>query len=224
MSRWVLRGIKTGIVTTCYPEKKDNSSGVSSGFFLNGNEDSCNFGVFDNGNNYFEKCIQCFRCKNNAEFTNDYEKVILLNKNAIFPENFKNSIHIRVFDAGDCGACINEIKLLNNPFYNMHRLGFFITPTPRKADLLIISGVLTEHMKFPLIKTFEAMPSPKRVILIGTCASGNGIFKDSFMTLNKITDIVPVDMIIPGCPPSPLNILYGLMVISGKMKIKVEEK
>ena len=125
-------------------------------------------------------------------------------------------MHIRVVDAGDCGACLNEVKLLNNPFYNMHRLGFFITPTPRQADILLVVGPVTDHMETPLLKTYEAMPEPKRVMAVGTCALSGGIFGPGFACGSGVSDILPVDMEIPGCPPPPLAILHGLLVLSGR--------
>ena len=85
-------------------------------------------------------------------------------------------MNVLVVDTGDCGACLNEVKQLNNPYYNMHRLGFFITPTPRQADVLLVVGPLTDHMRLPLRKTYDAMPTPKRVIAVGTVrAVGRGV-------------------------------------------------
>jgi len=125
-------------------------------------------------------------------------------------------MHIRVVDAGDCGACLNEINLLNNPFYNMHRLGFFITPTPRQADILLVVGPVTDHMKTALLKAFDAMPTPKRVMAVGACALSGGVFESGFVTGGGVADLLPVDVEIPGCPPPPLAILYGLLVLTGR--------
>jgi len=91
-------------------------------------------------------------------------------------------------------------------------LGFFITPTPRNADVLLVAGPISDAMRLPLRKTYEAMPTPKRVVAIGACAASGGIFVPSFAALGGAAEIVPVDVIVPGCPPPPLAILHGLLL------------
>ena len=145
-----------------------------------------------------------------------FEWAAIRDDTARVPGAFQHSVYIRVIDAGDCGACLNEIRLLNNPYYNMHRLGFFITPTPRKADILLAVGPVTDHMKVALQKTYDAMPTPKRVMAIGACAVSGGVFGPSFVAGAGIADVLPVDMEIPGCPPPPLAILHGLLVLAGR--------
>jgi Ni,Fe-hydrogenase III small subunit len=129
---------------------------------------------------------------------------------------FARSIHICVVDAGDCGACLNEVKQLNNPYYNMHRLGFFITPTPRHADVLLVVGPVTDHMKFALKKVYDAMPTPKRVVAVGACALSGGVFAESFVCAKGVADVLPVDVEVPGNPAPPLAILHGLLVAVGR--------
>src|SRR5579863_716992 len=129
---------------------------------------------------------------------------------------FHRSVHILVIDAGDCGACLNEVKQLNNPYYNMHRLGFFITPSPRHADVLLVVGPVTDHMRVALRKTYEAMPTPKRVIAVGACALSGGVFADSFVCARGAAEELPVDVAVPGNPPPPLAILHGLLVAVGR--------
>ena len=97
-------------------------------------------------------------------------------------------------DAGDCGACLNEVKQLNNPYYNMHRLGFFITPTPRHADLMLVVGPVTDHMRFVLQKIYDAMPTPKRVVAVGACAVSGGVFAGSFVCSKGLANVLPVDV------------------------------
>jgi Ni,Fe-hydrogenase III small subunit len=126
---------------------------------------------------------------------------------------FGRSLHIRFVDAGACSACVSEARQLNNPYYNMHRLGFFITPTPRNADVLLVSGPLSDAMKLPLRKTYEAMPEPKRVLAIGACAISGGVFGASFASAGGVSEALPVDVMVPGCPPPPLAILHGLLVL-----------
>jgi Ni,Fe-hydrogenase III small subunit len=129
---------------------------------------------------------------------------------------FKRSIHICVVDAGDCGACLNEVKQLNNPYYNMHRLGFFITPSPRHADVLLVVGPVTDHMRVALKKTYDAMPTPKRVVAVGACALTGGVFAKALFAPKGVADVLPVDVEVPGNPPPPLAILHGLLVAVGR--------
>ncbi len=233
MSKWVLKGLSSGIVTTRYPKREEKALGISPGFPEIGNknertntitENICPTGALQNDENGLQlekgKCIHCFRCnrntKNPVPWDNSFEWARFTEGGTSFPGVFKKSLHIRVVDSGDCGACLNEVKLLNNPFYNMHRLGFFITPTPRKADILLVVGPVTDHMKIPLQKAYEAMPEPKRVMAVGTCALSGGIFGPGFAAGSGVSDILPVDIEIPGCPPPPLAILHGLLTLAGR--------
>ena len=145
------------------------------------------------------RCIHCFRCVRGTNsplgWDSGYEwaSAVLDREDpgqALRP-GFRRSVHILVVDAGDCGACLNEVKQLNNPYYNMHRLGFFLTPTPRHADVLFVVGALTDHMRVPLRKAYDAMPSPKRVIAVGTCALSGGIFGRSFICAGGVAEIAP---------------------------------
>lgn len=131
---------------------------------------------------------------------------------------FTRSIHIRVVDAGDCGACLREVKQLDNPYYNLHRLGFFITPTPRQADVLLVVGAGTDQMRTALEKAYAAMPPPVRVLAVGACALSGGVFASSFMGGSGIGSIVPVDVEVPGHPPPPLAILHGLLLVTGRAR------
>ena len=126
---------------------------------------------------------------------------------------FGRSLHIRFVDAGACGACMSEARQINNPYYNMHRLGFFMTPTPRNADVLLVAGPVSDAMRLPLRKTYEAMPTPKRVVAIGACAVSGGVFGPSFAASGGVAEIIPVDVVVPGCPPPPLAILHGLLLV-----------
>ncbi len=125
---------------------------------------------------------------------------------------FGHSLHIRYLDAGACGACMSEARQLNQPYYNIHRLGFFVTPTPRNADILLVAGPVTDAMILPLRKTYEAMPAPKRVVAMGVCALSGGVFGRTFAAQGGVAGIIPVDVMVPGCPPPPLAILHGLLV------------
>ena len=98
----------------------------------------------------------------------------------------------------------------------MHRLGFFMTPTPRNADVLMVSGPVSDAMRIPLIKAYDAMPEPKRVLAMGACAIFGGVFGPSFASAGGAGAVLPVDVTVPGCPPPPLAILHGLLVLVGR--------
>jgi Ni,Fe-hydrogenase III small subunit len=233
MSQWVINGLRTGIKTTDYPAKPEAAAGVSPGLPVGGdypaNEiDSliscCPTKVFsDSGGQIIvehRRCIHCYRCVHNIEHPADweqtYEWAAVRDSQNQFNQPFKRSIHICVVDAGDCGACLNEVKQLNNPYYNMHRLGFFITPSPRHADVLLVVGPVTDHMRVALKKIYDAMPTPKRVVAVGACALTGGVFAKSFVCANGVADVLPVDVEVPGNPPPPLAILHGLLVAVGR--------
>ncbi len=129
---------------------------------------------------------------------------------------FSKSLNIRILDAGACGACMGEIKQITSPYYNIHRLGFFITPTPRMADILLVAGPLTEHMVDALEKTWDAMADPKRIIAVGTCAISGGLFGRGFASRKGISQTIPADIKVPGCPPPPLAIVHALLLAAGR--------
>lgn len=233
MSQWVINGLRTGIKTTAYPAKAEMASGVSPGLPVGGDYpenhtaslvDRCPTGVFSERDRHlitdYRRCIHCYRCARGIERPVDwqqtYEWGTVRDGQHEFGQPFHRSIHICVVDAGDCGACLNEVKQLNNPYYNMHRLGFFITPTPRHADVLLVVGPVTDHMRFALQKVYDAMPTPKRVIAVGACALSGGVFADSFVCAKGVGEVLSVDVEVPGNPPPPLAILHGLLVVTGR--------
>ena len=124
---------------------------------------------------------------------------------------FGRSLHIRHIDAGSCNACESEIKLLTSPYYDLHRLGLFFTPSPRHADLLLVTGPITRAMEGPLLRTYEAMPEPRLVVAVGDCADCGGEFAGSYAVCGGVDAVLPVDVRVPGCPPSPLRVLQGLV-------------
>lgn len=233
MRDWVIKGLQTGIVTSRYPGDEEHSPGISPGFPRSGSFDSkaakelaelCPTGALRQTGGQLTVnrsfCVHCYRCTRGpatrAVWKNDFEWAGNEAEPPALPQAFRGSLHIRVIDAGSCGACLNEVKLLNNPYYNMHRLGFFITPTPRQADILLVVGPVTDHIKIPLLKAYEATPNPKRVMAVGACALTGGLFGPSFAAGSGVTDILPVAIKVPGCPPPPLAILHGLLVLSGR--------
>jgi Ni,Fe-hydrogenase III small subunit len=132
---------------------------------------------------------------------------------------FGRSLHIRTLDTGSCAVCEQEIRLLSAPHYDLHRLGFFFTPAPRHADLLLVTGPMIRVFDGAARKTYEAMPGPKMVVATGACALGGVYPADPFVHGN-VGEVLPVDVWIPGCPPSPLALLQGLSVAVGRLAEK----
>lgn len=235
MSQWVIKGLRTGIKTTAYPDRPETAAGVSPGrpgtaTFGSADEATavaalCPTGALtaaDAGVSVQQaRCVHCFRCRRadsmGLDWEDGYEWAAQVadvdSLRRALDQAFQRSLHIRFLDAGACGACMSEAKQLNNPYYNMHRLGFFMTPTPRNADILLVAGPVSDAMRLPLRKTYEAMPAPKRVLAIGACALSGGVFGPSFAAAAGVADVIPVDVMVPGCPPPPLAILHGLLVV-----------
>jgi Ni,Fe-hydrogenase III small subunit len=121
------------------------------------------------------------------------------------------ALTIRHVDAGSCNACELEAQALSNPYYNLEGLGIRHVASPRHADALMVTGPVSKHMAIALKRTYDAMPEPKLVIAVGQCACGGGIFGDSYATVGALSKILPVDVAIPGCPPSPTAMLQGIL-------------
>ncbi len=132
---------------------------------------------------------------------------------------FGRSLHIRTLDTGSCAACEQEIRLLAAPHYDLHRLGLFFTPAPRHADMLLVTGPMIRAFDVAVRKTYEAMPGPKLVVATGACALG-GVYQPDAFTHGGAGEMLPVDVWIPGCPPSPLALLQGLLVAVGRLAEK----
>jgi Ni,Fe-hydrogenase III small subunit len=236
MANWVLKGLRAGIKTTSYPRQADDARNLSPGR-PHGTVMSaaaraeelarrCPTGAIISQNSGvaidYGRCVHCFRCHDGttedaAAWEHGYEWAAYADERAMAQRKldriFGRSLHLRFVDAGACGACISEARQLNNPHYNMHRLGFFITPTPRNADVLLVAGPVSDAMRLPLRKTYEAMPTPKRVVAIGACAISGGVFGPSFAAAGGVEEVIPVDVVVPGCPPPPLAILHSLLLV-----------
>ena len=244
MSFWFWHGLRRGIQSTGYPRKAEVAPGISPGrpvnteFETSGEAQSAAAicpvdAIIAHGSSTFVdqgKCVHCQRCRLSISLPMNwdagYEWTRLPDKQtecATLPSSFSKSMHVMVVDAGDCGACLHEVKQLNNPLYNMHRLGFFFTATPRTADLLLIVGPVSENMRGPLLKTWEAMPTTSRVMAVGSCAITGGVFGRSFMCAGGASSVLPVDFEVPGNPPPPLAILHGLLVATGRKSVTKNE-
>jgi Ni,Fe-hydrogenase III small subunit/ferredoxin len=135
---------------------------------------------------------------------------------------FRRSLHIRHVDAGSCNGCESELQALNNPFYNLHRLGIFFTASPRFADLLLVTGPVTTAMLNPLRATYEAMPEPRWVMAVGTCAVSGGIAEGGYASGHGLEGVLPVDVYLPGCPPNPAAIIHALMMFLDRLPQRVK--
>jgi len=114
-------------------------------------------------------------------------------------------------DAGSCNGCELEIHALNNPYYMLEGLGFRFVASPRHADLLLVTGLVSRHMETALKRTYAAIPEPKLVVAVGNCGRDGGIFGCSYASLGGVSAVIPVDVVVPGCPPSPNALLQGLI-------------
>jgi len=118
---------------------------------------------------------------------------------------------IRHIDAGSCNGCELEIHALNNPLYNIEGLGIRFVASPRHADLLLVTGPVARNMEMALRRTYDATPDPKLVVAIGACGCTGGIFGESYASCGRVSNVIPVDVAVPGCPPSPTRILQGIL-------------
>lgn len=134
----------------------------------------------------------------------------------LIKKHFAGSLAIRMVDAGSCNACELEMHALNNVFYNIERFGIHFVASPRHADVLLVTGIVSKNMEAALKITYEAMPEPKRVIAMGNCACYGGECADSYACLGKVSRTIPVHALVPGCPPTPLEILKTILQILQK--------
>ena len=126
-------------------------------------------------------------------------------------EIFAGALTIRHVDAGSCNGCELEINSLNNPYYNLEGLGIKFVASPRHADLLLVTGPVSRHMEVALKRTYDATPEPKLVVAIGDCGCTGGIFGESYASCGRVSNVIPVDVAVPGCPPTPLAIIQGIL-------------
>jgi len=124
---------------------------------------------------------------------------------------FRRSLVLRSVDTGSCNACMLELSAMSNNYYSLSRYGIEFAASPRHADGIVVTGPVTINMKEALIKSYEAMAEPRIVIAAGACGHDGGIFKDSYGVVSRLDEIMPVDLTVPGCPPSPQALIYGLL-------------
>jgi Ni,Fe-hydrogenase III small subunit len=124
-----------------------------------------------------------------------------------------HSLSLRLVDAGSCNACELELNALSNPYYDLERFGLRFVASPRQADALLVTGPVTKNMREALLRTYDAMPAPKWVVAVGDCATCGGLYADSYACERGADAVLPVNLRIAGCPPSPNRLLEGLLAL-----------
>ncbi len=131
--------------------------------------------------------------------------------NAQILHHMGRALAIRHVDAGSCNGCELEIHALNNAYYNIEGLGIHFVASPRHADMLLVTGPVSRHMELALKRTYDATPEPRLVVAIGDCGCDGGIFGESYASCGGVGKVIPVDVVVPGCPPTPTAILQGIL-------------
>jgi Ni,Fe-hydrogenase III small subunit len=121
------------------------------------------------------------------------------------------ALTIRQVDAGSCNGCELEINALGNPYYNIEGLGIRFVASPRHADLLLVTGPVSRNMEMALKRTYAATPEPKLVVAVGECACDGGLFGESYASCGRVANVIPVDEVVTGCPPEPIEIMRGIL-------------
>lgn len=129
---------------------------------------------------------------------------------------FRRSLHVRHLDAGSCNGCDWEIAALLNPYHDVQRLGIDFVASPRHADLLLVTGIMTRNLEDAARRTYEAMPEPRLVVAVGACAISGGVFAGTYAGRDGVGEVLSVDVWVPGCPPRPEALIHGLLVAVGR--------
>lgn len=233
MIRWFVRGVTRPRLTTRYPRGAepppagfrarallpsepviDEAATRIAGLCLPGalSVDRDGALAFDE-----KRCIGCGLCAHALTMDPGYELARHGSSRTPLSRSFRRSLHIRHVDTGSDGAIEQEIAALLNPYYDMQRLGLFFTASPRHADVLLVTGPVTEPMEEPLRRTYEAMPEPRVVVAAGTDACSGSIWTEPEV-LGGVDRVMPVDVYIPGDPPTPIALLHGLLLASGRAR------
>lgn len=234
MMGWTWRGLRGGIVTTRYPSVSDPMPETYRGRVdaldaateeQQRGADVCPTRAIDPAPGHAvvnrRRCIQCGRCASAAPLAFKMSNAIdigevVATQNVRQVKRFPRSIHLRHVDTGSDGSEEQELQAMFNPFYDANRLGIFMTATPRHADILVVTGPVTKPMRAPLERAFEALPEPKLVLALGTTACSGSIV-DLDDVAGPVDRVVPVDIYVPGSPPTPLTILHAILCAIGRL-------
>ncbi|MEM0117880.1 MAG: NADH-quinone oxidoreductase subunit NuoB [Conexivisphaerales archaeon] len=235
---WMIKGLKNGSPTTKFPRQIPTRDEIPlSNIPPEPGQESdwgegkkvCPTGAIDTKNKkiIMNRCIYCAKCADAGfVFDRNDEKISqALNAVAnskIYSEErakiFKKSLHVFIIDSGSCNACNLEALNMANPFYDVSRLGITFTNSPKHADALLVLGAPNRSMVEYIVTTYESMPEPKVVIAAGACALSGGVFANSPNFVSPVEEIIPVDIFIPGCPPSPIQFIQGLLLAMGRKR------
>ena len=169
----------------------------------------------------YKKCVFCGRCVDacdvlalrhtSLDVTPQSTDDSIVTIGRVIRKKMGRSLHVRHLDSGSCNACDFEMGALSNPLYDFHRYGIAFTPSPRHADLLMVTGVVTRNLEEALHMAYDAMEEPKIVMAVGACGSSGGIFGESYAIAGPLDKILPVDIVVPGCPPRPAALMLALV-------------
>lgn len=196
-----------------------------------------------NGTEYkidYKKCLFCGRCveacaqavadgaakTGNLHHSSDDAMPYLIEAGQealaeVLKQKLGRSLHVRHLDAGSCNACDFEMGALSNPYYDLHRYGVHFVASPRHADLLMVTGVVTRNLEQALKMSYEAMPEPRLVMACGACAAGGETYGDTYAIVGAADKVVPVDLYVPGCPPRPSAMIVGLLAAADMLRKKL---
>lgn len=185
----------------------------------------------------YKKCIFCGRCVeacakqaiNESGLRHRHEDalpVLMESGQEVLQEVLKvklgRSLHVRHLDAGSCNACDFEMGAMSNPVYDLHRYGVHFVASPRHADMLMVTGVVTRNLEQALRMSYEALPEPKLVMACGACAASGETYGDTYAVVGAADKVVPVDLYVPGCPPRPSAMIMGLLAAADMLKEKMK--
>lgn len=173
-----------------------------------------------------KKCIYCQNCVRECptlalEMSHDYKMASLEKMGGELKEKiyskFHRSLALRSVDSGSCNGCMMELSACLNPFWDMSRFGISVVASPRHADGIVVTGPVTINMREAIVKTYEAMAQPRLVIALGACGYDGGIYKKAPGVIEPLNKLIPVDLLVPGCPPSPQAIIHGLLKLMDRL-------